>query len=609
MFVETPTALWLFPAGVLALLLLQLWQARRRELLVGSLFIWRRVAEKERARPRRRLVLDRSFWLQVAALLALALAWANPVWQGLSAPGRRFVILVDNGPSARLRQASGAPLWDRVRSMASGFLEGLSAGDRVILCTAVPFSRHRPSNDGLSPQRAREDLGTISPGLTPIETTELWRYALEEARRWASDGHPVRTLVFSIRPAASGAADHPSAAWVAVPSGGVLGNVALTAFGASPPFEPGPNELLVQVRNFGAESVSGRVTCEADGGPAVPPREVTLAPGDVAGVVFAPGPFAHPLRLAWVSDAGPDALPEDDRIAVVPKPTGPPRIRWHGSAPHLQDLYRLALGAQELSLEARETADLDVFVECLPAAPVADSNAVLLLAPPAEYFPFEVLPGVLERPVARLGENDPLTRGLSESAAGLDWPIAKARTIRQVGDLRVLAQDRQGNVLAARFLLKDDPANRLRKPSGERVERVGHVWAFVPGEGLGWAAERKFDSPGLATVLLRLVREACGADRPFRLRSAEELEGQLGRPLPLAWVPGFDEREDAGQGVLDARASQLPAAAADTVPASLATLAPAAVPERHPLGRLFVLLAIALLLFEVRAGKGPDPTV
>ncbi len=608
MFLETPLALWLFLAGVSALLLLQLWQARRRELLAGSLLIWQRVAEKERTRPRRRLVLDRTFWLQAATLLALALAWANPIWQGRSAPGRRYVILADNGPSARIRQTDGKPLWERVRTTTREFLAGLTVNDRVILCTAVPFSRHLPSNDPSTPQRAIEALEAIAPGLTATDTEELWRFALEEARLWANDGHSVHTLVFSIRPASSEATGHLSANWVTVPSGGTFSNVALTAFGAKSPFDPGPAELLVQVSNFGAVSVSGLVSCEADGGPAVPPQKIELAPGSVSAVLFTPGPFEKPLRFVWVSGAGPDALPEDDQITVVPRPFGPPRIRWHGAAPHLQDLFRLALSAREMALDATETADLDVFVECLPSASPAVSNAVLLLAPPGEFFPFEVLPETLERPSARLGENDPLTHGLAETTTGLDWPIAKARKIRQVGDLRVLAQDPQGNLLAARFLLRTDRTDRpsLGSVAGDQAPPA-YVFAFVPGEGLGWAPERKFDSPGLATVLLRLARESCGANTPFNIQRAEELERQWGKPLPLAWVPGVDEKKQAGEGVLDASASQLPTASPAAEPVRVAALAPTTAPERYPLGWLFALAAILLVLVEAYAGRNTTP--
>lgn len=601
MFLETPLALWLFPAGVVALLLLQLWQARRRELLVGSLFVWRRVAEKERARPRRRLILDRSFWLQAATLLALALAWANPNWQGHSAPGRSLVVFVDNGPSSRARQVDGKPVWDRVRSAAREFLAGLNADDRVILCTTVPFSRHLPSNEGSTPQRAIEELETVSPGLTTADPEELWRFALEEARLWPGKGNHVRSLVFSPRAAPKEAEDHSLANWVTVPAGNTADNVALTAFGLKSPFDPGPAELLVQVRNFGLTKVSGRVACEANGGSPIPTQRVELAPGGVKGVVFMPGAFDRSFRVSWTSDAGTDALPEDDQVSIVPRNFGPPRVRWHGAAPHLQDLYRQALGAQELALDAREPADLDVFVESLPPAPAANSNAVLLLAPPSDLFPFEVQAGTLERPVARLGREHPLTRGLAETATGLDWPIATARAIRPVGDMHILAQDQKGNLLAGRFLLRSAQTVRpLQKPEAMGEEPAGYVFAFVPGEGLNWAPERKFDSPGLATVLLRLLREACGAERPFNLQNAEQLERLAGKPLPLDWRPAFDEKNRAGQGVLNARASAVPAATSSTAPVNTGTLAPAATPERHPLWWLFVLLAVVLILVEVR---------
>lgn len=591
MVIETLAALWLFPAGVIALLLLQFWQARRRELLAGSLIVWRRVAEKERAKPRRRLVLDRSFWLQTATLLALAWAWANPALMGRSAPGRQFVVVVDNGPSARLRTAGGGLAWDGVRAAVQEFLSGLQPNDRVVLCTSVPCARHTTSRGGDAPGRALDALGAITPGLSFSATGELWHLALDEARVWpgAEGSGDVRSVVFSTRAAPPDESGYELARWIAVPPAKPVSNVGLTAWGATSPFDPDVRELLVQVRNFGATGANGTVSCEVRDGPAMEPRKVDLSAGGTAGVVFAfQGPF-RPCRVTWRAEAGPDALTEDDELTVVPGTSGTFRTRWHGSAPHLQDLYRVALRAEEVAIDAKESVDLEIYVECLPGERAPAGRAFLLLAPPGEYGPFEVLAGTVKRPVAYVGAPDALTRGLYEGPTGLDWPIAEARVIRQVGDLRVLAQDGEGRVLAARFT----------QPDGAPA----YVFAFVPGEGLGWAPERRFDSPGLAAVLLRVLREAAGADRPFVVQQAEAIERATGTPLPLDWRPGFDGEKGTGQGVLDARVSGASLAEQATVSGGIASLAGRRLPERYALWPYLVVLAIALILAEVRAGR------
>lgn len=240
MAIETPLALWLFPAGVIALLLLQLWQARRRELLVGSLLVWRRVMKKERAKPRRRLVLDRSFWLQAATLLLVALAWSNPTWTGRSAPGRRFVVVVDNGSSARFRTADGTLTWDGVQASVQQFLQELNDADRVILCTTVPLSKALPDDDGVPVDRAMQQLSAMSPGLTPHAPADLWRLARNTARLWgeraAVEPGDVRALVFSAQAAPGEGSGHDGAHWIAAPPAAPVNNVGLTARGATSPF-------------------------------------------------------------------------------------------------------------------------------------------------------------------------------------------------------------------------------------------------------------------------------------------------------------------------------------------------------------------------------------
>ena len=599
MAIETPLALWLFPAGVIALLLLQLWQARRRELLVGSLLVWRRVMKKERAKPRRRLVLDRSFWLQAATLLLVALAWSDPTWTGRSAPGRRFVVVVDNGSSARFRTADGVLLWDGVQASTQQFLLGLNEADRVKLCTAVPLSKVLPDDDGVPAGRAMQQLKSITPGLTPHAPAELWRLARNTARLWeeraAVEPGDVRALVFSAQAAPSEGSGHDGAHWVAVPPSAPVNNVGLTAHGATSPFEPSARELLVQVRNFGVTDVSGSVSCELRDGSAMAPQQLELPAGRAAGVVFSFAGAFQPCRIVWQNQHGPDALPEDDTLTIMPKTLGKLRTRWHGEAAHLQDLFRRALRAEELPIEAKEKADLEVFVQCLPVEQASGDRAILLLAPPKSYGSVEVLGETLKRPIARLGDPNRLTHGLKESETGLDWPIGEARAIRQLGDLRLLAQDAKGHVLAAAFHLED--------------QRPVYVFAFVPGEGLGWMPQRRFDSPGLAALLLRILREAAGANEPFAVQQAASIERTMNQPLPLDWVPTFGQEGSTGEGVLEAKVSGVSLAAEATAAADVTALAGTTSPRHYALWPLLVLCAIVLILVEVRSDQRPRTAI
>ena len=490
---DHPSALWLFPAAVAALLLLQLWHGRRREWLSGSLLIWRRVAAQEPARPPRRIVLDLPFWLETAALLAITLALAGPSVLGSTA-ARRLVLIVDNGPAARARMSGGKMVWADVRSAAREVLGGLGSGDRVALAATSPLPRALPSGEGLTEAEALAQLDRMLPALSSPEVEKTWAFAVEEARLFGTPEGPAAIVVISSRAAPDEAGMNPRSAWHTVGPGTRPANVGVTAFGAAL-LDAGGAEVLVQVRNFGAGEAAGQVVLEPAGGPAFPPQPVRLAAGGMKGVAFRlPGPLP-PLRVAWRGEGGTDALPEDDEVTAVPRAFGPPRVRLHGAAPHLEDLYRQALGAQVLPLDSRERADLEIYVEALPPAGLPPARAFLLLAPVADLGPFEVLPQVLEYPAAHLAWEDSLTHYMQETPEGLGWRIAKARALRQVGDLRVLVQDAGGRPLSARFRLKDG--------------RPAYVLAFVPGEG---PRERKLDSPSLAALLVRLLREAAGVE-------------------------------------------------------------------------------------------------
>jgi hypothetical protein len=587
MTIGNPLALWLFPAAVAALLLLQLWHGRRREWFAGSLLIWRRVAAREPARPPRRIVLDPPFWLETATLLAITLALAGPSVRG-STPARRLVLVVDNGPAARARMSGGKMVWEDVRSAARQVLGGLGSGDRVALAATSPLPRALPPGEGLTEAEALAQLDRMLPALSGPEVEKTWAFALEEARLSGAPEAPVAVVVVSPRAAPNEAGTSPRSVWHTAGPGTRPENVAVTAFGAAL-LDAGGAEVLVQVRNFGGGEVVGQVVLEPVGGPALPPQHVRLASGGVKGAAFRlEGPLPS-LRVAWRGEGGTDALPEDDEVTAVPRAFGPPRVRIHGAAPHLEDLYRGALGAQALPLDSREPADLEIYVEALPPAAWPPARAFLLLAPAGEFGPFEVLPEVLEHPVARLGADDPLTRYMRETPEGLGWRIAKARALRQVGDLRVLIQDDGGRPLSARFRLKDG--------------RPAYVLAFVPGEG---PRERKLDSPGLAALLVRLLREAAGAAEPYAVQTAAQLEAP-GAPLPLSWRPALDPARGAGEGVLSVRASALELGTPDKERLDVSAVLPAPQPTVCALWPVLVGAAILLMLVEASLERAKAP--
>ena len=532
---------------------------------------------------RRRIPLDARFLVEVLTLGALAVALAGPRLTSRSPIGRRVVLILDNAPAARARQPSGRPVWEDLAKAASEVQWSLSSADRLAIACTSPLLRRLDGGAGLEPSEAAKLLRSLEPALSGPSVEEVYFFACQEARLFGGPDQPAPVLVVSARAAPSALPPSPRVRWRTAGPGPVLGNVGFTAFGSSA--EAGGAELLVQVRNFSAHSATGQVQLESDGRP-LATKDVALAPEGSAGVAFhvAAGPRA-PLVLIWHAQAGPDALPEDDRLVVAPRQLRRPKVRWHGAAPHLEDLFRLALDAESVPLESSVEADLEIYVDAVPESVPAGARSALLLAPPRDFSPCEVLPGVVEWPAAWRGQDDPLTRNLLDGPDGLGFPIAKARRLRQVGDWRVLIQDGLGGCLVARFRLAEG--------------RPAYVCAFVPGEGLGWARERKFDHPGLAALLLRLLREASGSSEPYTVETAAELEKAVGKPLPLSWSPAYDAARNTGQGVLDLRVSRLELGEPRREQFDLHDLAPMQRESVVALWPLLVGAAVALILVEV----------
>jgi hypothetical protein len=576
-----------------------LFRSRRREILAGSLIIWRRVAAKAKVPKRRRVVMDRTFWLQVASLGALAAALADPAIIASAPPGRRLVLLLDNAPSARMR-VDGEPLWNRVVAAARRQIDELRPSDRVALIASSPRPRRLDGGRVLPPREIRDRLNEILPALSHTKTDEAWVFSLEIAGSLAFDdpSETAAVLAVSVRPAPQDADTNPNAHWLSVGADARPSNIGICELGSVAVFgrdlKKSAPEVLVQVRSFSSAPARGKVVLETldPKRPLRNERRVALEAGGVKGVVFRiESSDPPPVRIAWENDKGGDALPEDDSVTAAPRQVGPPRLRIHGEAPHLMHLYRVGRGSFVEDAMSSRACDLEVFVEEVPGTVRTSTAAVLILAPRQAFGPFEVGAEDLERPIPRLGTEDRLTVGIRDRPEGLGFPVARARLLRPTGDWRPLIRDNDGNVLAARFRLRDG--------------RPGFVMAFVPGEGLGWTPNRKFGMV-LGTFCLRILREAQGATDPYVLRRAEDIEGLAQEPLPLEWRPGLDPGGKRGAGVLSARTSKPELGAQSVRPFSLSTLLPASSPVRHPLWPYFVALAAALSLWEWASVRRPS---
>lgn len=591
-------ALWLLPAALAALVLLRFLRARRTELLAGSLLLWKRVAAKAAAPQRKRFEIDRSLILQALGLTALSLALAGPVLELAAPPGRRLVLMLDNAPAARARTPDGQRIWESVLHAARANLAVLEPRDRVWLAVTTPFPRETTAN-GLPPAEAMAALEQLSPGLTHVPTADAWALLLENIRKVEGLGAAgaVAGIVCSPR-APPRLAMHATGKtrWLTAGPGPQVENVALTAFGAEElaavSADARAAELLVQVRNFGLRQAAGKVRLEAldSAQPLVGAepheQELVLQPGETAAAVFRITREKRlPVRVAWQPSNTTDALPDDDAVTAMPRAARKPRVRLHGNAPHLQQLWLLAGEAEFLTEASKEAADLEVYADTMPAGALTDTaRAVLLFAPPQSFGPFEVSGKLLERPITRLGEPDALTRGLPDAPEGLGWLVFRARELLQLGDWRPLLRTTDGKILAARFRM--------------RGGRAGYVFGFVPGDGL--PLERKLEPPELPLLLIRLIREAAGAGAPYVVEAAGTAEHRSGIALPLDWKPNVDHERATGTGVLNASASDLNASLGQptgTIP-EISAFLPTGRSSRLECWHLLLLAAAACMLAE-----------
>src|SRR3990167_3280133 len=155
----TPAALW-WLAGVPVLVWLWRLAAPRRPWKGPSPRAFQHPLARASSR-RRRLVVNRLFWLQLVALILLAVALAQPVVE--RPRGRTVLAVLDTSASMGAGDA-----FDRARRLLRGRLARLGARDQVMLITTAPI---RPVT--LTPIPAAEALLRLADPFLGAITGEL----------------------------------------------------------------------------------------------------------------------------------------------------------------------------------------------------------------------------------------------------------------------------------------------------------------------------------------------------------------------------------------------------------------------------------------------------
>jgi len=522
------------PLGLLALAtlpaiaFLHLWRRRYRPRPVSALFLWELAGRVPAAgRRRERLRTGASFWLELAAALALALALAGPrACGGLEA--EHLVLVLDDSASMLAGPANGTATGrdgsahERAVRFATERLAALPRRSRVsIIATGTP---------------PRLVAGPAAPVPEASKRLERWR-----PRAAHHDVRPALALALSV---AGGSAvtfvtDHyrpdevpPEVELVAL--GRPLANAAV-AHAARTRSDRAEDEddVFVVVRSYAPEPLATTLTVSADG-VALHERPLELAPGARRELSFSVPRAIEALAL----ELEPDALALDDRAVLLPEP---PRTLALATTLAAEDARRLGLSSR-----AGDEPAIDRWLALVPDSIAAPSLELAHLvigsdvpSTPAAWTLELRAPGGERRDLVGpflTEKHHPLLRGLT--LEGIVWSldpdlVLDGAPLVSAGDQPILCETVERG--ARRLVMNVDPARSSLWRSPD--------WPIFLAN---WAAERRRELPGPERTNLAVGEPFVYRGRgPASYRLVGPIDGEEPETLELAaretlFVEGLD---------------------------------------------------------------------
>jgi hypothetical protein len=276
-----PTALLL--AGLaLPIIGFYILKIRLRRIPVSTLMFWQKIFEEKKPRSiwqRLRHLL--SLLLQLAFLLFLVFALADPIFRWQQARARRVVLVVDNSASMSARDVNPSRL---AAAKAEGLrlIDGMRLGDElaIIAAEAQPRVTCGPTDHQRTLRTALESIDACD-GPTRVD------HAVTLARRLLSGTEKVRRVVVLTDGGFEGAAELARQDDVdLIKLGTKTGNVGITRLQARRSLlDPIGYEILVEVLNASDEPVSFRLELDLDDDP-IDVVPLTLPAGERTVQVF-----------------------------------------------------------------------------------------------------------------------------------------------------------------------------------------------------------------------------------------------------------------------------------------------------------------------------------
>jgi hypothetical protein len=370
---------FLFPAGawtltgLLAVLALYILRKEYRELNVSSTYLWRRTLEDQTAsRPFQKLKSNILMFLQLAAVLLLALSLMRPLLHGTQAGGET-VMIFDVSMSMQAEK-DGQSRLNQAVSEAGRVVEGMGAGDRLTILTAGKKVTHL-----LSRSTDRQEALKALNGITAENGDADMDGALSLAKAMEREIENLNIIVFSDSAKPQG---EDVIRYVAVGEG--VENCAILSLTASP-MEDGM-AALARIENYGGEK-SVTVRCYADG-QLCDARTAQLAAGATQSVHL-----NVPENTVYIRAeiAEKDGLPLDNQRHFVMREQSQKKIALIGQDNIFLEKALLQRGDVELIRTTKEDAptlqdcSLYVYDGVLPGS-LPENGSLLILQPDAQIL-------------------------------------------------------------------------------------------------------------------------------------------------------------------------------------------------------------------------------
>ncbi|HEU4338826.1 MAG TPA: BatA and WFA domain-containing protein [Planctomycetota bacterium] len=312
-----PTMSFLWPAGlgflglIPGILILYFLRLKRDVRVVSSTYLWKKTVDAYRVnRPFQRFQNHLLLWLQLLAVLLLALAASRPYIEQRQRTSGIHLVLIDQSASMSTREEGGRTRLDLARDFCRELIAGLPGGDRMMV---IGFSDRPLMAAPLTSERGAllRGVDAVHPTERPTRIEEAWQTALSVARQFdLSDIYLLSDGGFRALPQLTEA--HANVHFI--PFGKTWDNLGIVHLETRESDEAQRRvEIFARVANRRDQSVQATVELRvADR--LIDARSVEIGAGEEQGVVFERA--ASEQGMAEVRITGLDAFASDDRAWI-----------------------------------------------------------------------------------------------------------------------------------------------------------------------------------------------------------------------------------------------------------------------------------------------------